>query len=195
MASTPRRPPPPPTGARRRVRRWSLQRLVVDRSSCVADPRSGGHRPARCHDRSAAPARQPTHGRPEPRPRLHAAAEAGTCRTTSSPRPRPAASRTPAPRYTIKATVCGMEYVRPLDPPGEQHHTVCWVQHDFGFAPGSNGRGTTYVLGHSWGQDAWRCSTRSPRPRCGRCSTRGRHGTAHLVSGIPTYQVTALTAT
>ena len=46
-----------------------------------------------------------------------------------------------------------MAYVRPLDPPGEQHHTVCWVQHDFGFAPGSKGRGTTYVLGHSWAED------------------------------------------
>jgi hypothetical protein len=54
--------------------------------------------------------------------------------------------------FTIKAQVCGMENVRPLDPPGEQHHTVCWVQHDFGVAPGSHS-GTTYVLGHAWGQD------------------------------------------
>lgn len=54
---------------------------------------------------------------------------------------------------TVRADVCGMPYVRPLDPPGEQHHTVCWVQHDFGFAPGTDGHGTTYVLGHSWGQD------------------------------------------
>jgi hypothetical protein len=58
------------------------------------------------------------------------------------------------PAFTISATVCGMEYIRPLDPPGEQHHTVCWVQHDFGYAPGSKGRGTTYVLGHAWGQDS-----------------------------------------
>ena len=62
-----------------------------------------------------------------------------------------------APKYRIRAHVCGMEYVRPLDPPGEQHHTVCWVQHDFGFAPGSRGKGTTYVLGHSWGAGPSRC--------------------------------------
>jgi hypothetical protein len=42
--------------------------------------------------------------------------------------------------------------VRPLDPPGEQHHTVCWVKKDFGVAPGSRS-GTTYVLGHAWAPD------------------------------------------
>lgn len=87
--------------------------------------------------------------------------------TTTTPKPRPKPKvphdivRAAAPTsfsfagkgYTIKATVCGMEYVRPLDPPGEQHHTVCWVQHDFGHAPGTNGKGTTYMLGHAWGQD------------------------------------------
>jgi hypothetical protein len=46
-----------------------------------------------------------------------------------------------------------MNYVRPLDPPGEQHHTVCWVQHNFGYPPGSAGRGTTYILGHAWSVD------------------------------------------
>lgn len=55
--------------------------------------------------------------------------------------------------FTVQARVCGMNYVRPLDPPGEQHHTVCWVQHDFGYAPGSAGRGTTYLLGHAWAED------------------------------------------
>ena len=55
--------------------------------------------------------------------------------------------------FDIKAHVCGMENVRPLDPPGEQHHTVCWVREGFGVAPGTKS-GTTYVLGHAWGQDS-----------------------------------------
>jgi hypothetical protein len=45
-----------------------------------------------------------------------------------------------------------MPAVFPLDPPGEQHHTVCWVKKGFGVAPGSS-TGTTYVLGHSWAPD------------------------------------------
>ncbi len=56
------------------------------------------------------------------------------------------------PAFTIKARVCGMANERPLDPPGEQHHTVCWVRNDFGVAPGSRSA-TTYVLGHSWAPD------------------------------------------
>jgi len=55
--------------------------------------------------------------------------------------------------FDIKAHVCGMDNVRPLDPPGEQHHTVCWVREGFGVAPGTTS-GTTYVLGHAWGQDS-----------------------------------------
>ncbi len=64
----------------------------------------------------------------------------------------PTSFRIKGPRFQIKAHVCGMDNVRPLDPPGEQHHTVCWVQEGFGVAPGSR-TATTYVLGHSWGQD------------------------------------------
>ena len=52
--------------------------------------------------------------------------------------------------FTISADVCGMDPVFPLDPPGDQLHTVCWVTHDFGVPPGSSTAGTTYVLGHSW---------------------------------------------
>ena len=58
------------------------------------------------------------------------------------------------PAFDVKAHVCEMPYVRPLDPPGEQHHTVCWVDADFGVAPGSNAKGTSYLLGHSWAEDA-----------------------------------------
>jgi hypothetical protein len=71
---------------------------------------------------------------------------------------RPVAAAAPTeftftgPKFTIKAHVCGMANVRPLDPPGEQHHTVCWVDEGFGVAPGSN-TATTYVLGHAWAED------------------------------------------
>jgi hypothetical protein len=45
-----------------------------------------------------------------------------------------------------------MPAVFPLDPPGEQHHTVCWVKNGFGVRPGSS-TGTSYLLGHSWAED------------------------------------------
>ncbi len=54
--------------------------------------------------------------------------------------------------FTIKAHVCAMAAVFPLDPPGEQHHTVCWVGKGFGFKPGSR-TATSYVIGHSWAPD------------------------------------------
>jgi len=52
--------------------------------------------------------------------------------------------------FDIKAHICQMDYVRPLDPPGDQLHTVCWVRDTFGVAPGSNSGGSSYILGHSW---------------------------------------------
>ena len=96
---------------------------------------------------------------------------------------------------------CGMNFVRPLDPPGEQHHTVCWVQHDFGFAPGTDGRGTTYVAGHSWGQDSREVlnaiSERATRQVLGRIAAgRARSVPALPGSGqqsVAVYPVTALT--
>ena len=54
--------------------------------------------------------------------------------------------------FDIKAGVCPMDYVRPLDPPGDQVHTVCWVRANFGVAPGSKSGGTSYILGHAWAQ-------------------------------------------
>ena len=54
------------------------------------------------------------------------------------------------PAFDVKANVCQMRYVRPLDPPGEQKHTVCWVRKGFGVAPGSDSGGTSYILGHAW---------------------------------------------
>ena len=48
--------------------------------------------------------------------------------------------------FDIKANVCQMKYVRPLNPPGDQIHTVCWVRKGFGVAPGSDSGGTSYIL-------------------------------------------------
>jgi hypothetical protein len=64
----------------------------------------------------------------------------------------PVAFHFSGPGVDIRAQVCGMPNIRPLDPPGEQHHTVCWVEQGFGVAP-STTSATTYVLGHAWGQD------------------------------------------
>ena len=123
---------------------------------------------------------------------------------TSKPRPKPvpphefvaAAAPTSftysAPHYTIKATVCGMEYVRPLDPPGEQHHTVCWVQHDFGFAPGSRSRGTTYVLGHSWAEDRLEVLNKISETAMREVLPEIAHHRVHLISNVATYPVTSL---
>lgn len=54
--------------------------------------------------------------------------------------------------FTIKAHVCKMDFVLPLDPPGDQVHTVCWVKSKFGVAPGSDAAGTSYILGHAWAE-------------------------------------------
>jgi hypothetical protein len=54
--------------------------------------------------------------------------------------------------FTIKANVCAMANIRPYDPPGEQHHTVCWVRSGFGVAPGSH-QTTSFLFGHSWAPD------------------------------------------
>lgn len=56
--------------------------------------------------------------------------------------------------FTIKAHVCPMANIRPYDPPGDEHHTVCWVKSGFGVAPSSRQPATTYLFGHSWAQDS-----------------------------------------
>ncbi len=65
--------------------------------------------------------------------------------------------------FRIAARVCAMAPVFPLDPPGDQHHTVCWVTKGFGVAPGSSS-GTSYVLGHSWAPDANEVLNRMSEP-------------------------------
>jgi hypothetical protein len=107
-------------------------------------------------------------GNADPPPAIPAAAAAMPIETASTPPPVPPAPAQPAvphavvapaaptgfrvagAAFDIQATVCGMPFVRPLDPPGDQYHTVCWVQADFGVAPGSASGGTSYILGHSW---------------------------------------------
>jgi hypothetical protein len=97
-----------------------------------------------------------------------------------------------ARHYSIRATVCGMAYVRPLDPPGEQHHTVCWVQHDFGFAPGSKARGTTYVLGHSWAEDRREVLNKVSETAMREVLPEVAHHKMHLISNVATYPITRL---
>ncbi|HEU5266313.1 MAG TPA: hypothetical protein VFU35_06415, partial [Jatrophihabitans sp.] len=89
--------------------------------------------------------------------------------------------------FTIRARVCGMPYVRPLDPPGEQHHTVCWVRQGFGVAPGSNS-GTTYVLGHAWAQDPREVLNPASRP----ATREVLAGKPRMVDGIAIYPVRSL---
>jgi hypothetical protein len=91
------------------------------------------------------------------------------------------------PEFTIKAHVCGMADIRPLDPPGEQHHTVCWVDEGFGVAPGSD-TATTYVLGHSWAENRLevlnRASTIATKQIIAEKPT--------MLAGVPIYPVTRL---
>lgn len=91
----------------------------------------------------------------------HAAAPAATSSSTRPrPRPKPVGPAAPVsftirgPAFHVTANVCSMPAVFPLDPPGEQHHTVCWVARGFGVAPSSDAPGTTYLLGHAWAEDA-----------------------------------------
>ena len=89
--------------------------------------------------------------------------------------------------FDIKAHVCGMLNIRPLDPPGEQHHTVCWVKEGFGVAPGSDSA-TTYVLGHAWGQD----DQEVLNGLSSTAMTQVLKAKPVKVSGIDTYPVTAI---
>lgn len=82
-----------------------------------------------------------------------------------------------------------MNYVRPLDPPGEQHHTVCWVQHDLGYPPGSKGRGTPYVLGHAWAEDP----AEVLKPISQRATAQLlRQDRTHPLDGVSVHPITAL---
>jgi hypothetical protein len=89
--------------------------------------------------------------------------------------------------FTINAKVCEMAYIRPLDPPGDQRHTVCWVKSEFGVAPGTNSGGTSYILGHSWAEAPLVLNPLS-------IFAMKQVNRAHPVmqSGIPTYPIAGL---
>ena len=87
----------------------------------------------------------------------------------------------------ITADVCRMNNVRPLNPPGDQYHTVCWVQQGFGVAPGSASGGTSYILGHSWSQ--------APlvfNPISELATAEINRGAPEMQSGVPTFPVRGL---
>jgi hypothetical protein len=120
--------------------------------------------------------------------------------TTPAPTPRldrvaaavPTTFVMKGPKFRIKAHVCSMPFVRPLDPPGEQHHTVCWVDsslgENFGVAPGYPSRGTSYVLGHSWAEDP--DEVLNPMSELAMRQVRLTHPTRS--EGVPIYPVTNL---
>ncbi|WP_375500994.1 hypothetical protein [uncultured Jatrophihabitans sp.] len=132
-------------------------------------------------------------------------AQTPTVRPTPSPTPTPVAIqevRAAAPTrftmtgpasqpYTINARVCGMANVRPLDPPGEQHHTVCWVKEDFGVAPGSTSA-TTYILGHAWAQDRLEVMNPASEPATKEIVRDVKAGRSAKLDGITIYPTTVL---
>jgi hypothetical protein len=135
-----------------------------------------------------------------PRPVHSAPASASAPAAAPVPKPR----KQPAPReyvapavptsfelagrgFTIRAHVCAMSPVFPLDPPGEQHHRVCWVTRGFGERPGSN-TATSYILGHSWAEDSQevlnKASTRATRDILNERARR--------LEGVPIYPAKSL---
>ena len=98
-----------------------------------------------------------------------AASESMTVNSEASPSTAPSATPTPPPlnqgpapaltgafEMDGPATITGatydsMPFVVPLNPAGPQETMVRWVQ-DWGESPATAEQGTTYVLGHAWGQ-------------------------------------------
>jgi hypothetical protein len=99
----------------------------------------------------------------------------------------PTGFRISGPAFTVDAHVCGMRYVRPLDPPGDQLHTVCWVEEGFGVAPGSPSAGTTYVLGHAWAEQKLVLNPLSEFATANASATPSM-----LPPGVPVFEVKAL---
>lgn len=91
------------------------------------------------------------------------------------------------PAFDITADVCQMAYVRPLNPPGEQKHTVCWVRKNFGVAPGSDSGGTSYILGHAWAKAPL---VFNPLSELAMQEVTGHN--PEMQSGVPTFPVKAI---
>jgi hypothetical protein len=91
------------------------------------------------------------------------------------------------PAFDIKANVCQMKYVRPLNPPGDQMHTVCWVRKGLGVPPGSDSGGTSYILGHAWAKTPL---IFNPLSELAMQEVTGQN--PEMQSGIPTFPVKAI---
>jgi hypothetical protein len=91
------------------------------------------------------------------------------------------------PAFDVKANVCQMNYVRPLNPPGDQKHTVCWVRKGFGVAPGSDSGGTSYILGHAWAKTSL---IFNPLSELAMQEVTGQN--PEMQSGVPTFPVKAI---
>ena len=139
---------------------------------------------------SSAPAVVTTSATPTPAPTA----------TTPSPQPKPTVPHERVPAgvptaftlrghgFIIHAHVCAMAPVFPLDPPGEQHHTVCWVTKGFGYRPSSHSRGTSYVLGHSWAQDPLEVLNKASE----RATRDILHTQARRLDGVPIFPARSL---
>jgi hypothetical protein len=132
------------------------------------------------------PAPTPTHPVPAPPTSTKPVARAAAPHEAVAPAV-PTAFEIKGKAFDITAQVCQMPFVRPLDPPGDQRHTVCWVDSQFGVAPGSSAAGTSYILGHSWAEAPLVLNALS-------ITAMKQVDTNHpvLVSGVPTYPVTVL---
>jgi hypothetical protein len=91
------------------------------------------------------------------------------------------------PAFDIKANVCQMDYVRPLNPPGNQKRTVCWVRKGLGVAPGSDSGGTSYILGHAWAKTPL---IFNPLSELAMQEVTGQN--PEMQSGVPTFPVKAI---
>ena len=91
------------------------------------------------------------------------------------------------PAFDIKANVCQMKFVRPLNPPGDQKYTVCWVRKGFGVAPGSDSGGTSYILGHAWAKAPL---ILNPLSELAMQEVTGHN--PEMQSGVPTFPVKAI---
>jgi hypothetical protein len=91
------------------------------------------------------------------------------------------------PAFNIKAHVCQMNYIRPLNPPGDQKRTVCWVRTGFGVAPGSDSGGTSYILGHAWAKTPL---IFNPLSELAMQEVTGQN--PEIQSGVPTFPIKAI---
>jgi hypothetical protein len=141
------------------------------------------------------PTAAPRPSTPSPRPSIVAAASTPVRPPSTPPPHRPAPPSTrpwtftiTGPKLHLTAHVCAMANIRPYDPPGEQHHTVCWVRSGFGVAPGVHQRGTSYVFGHSWAEDDQEVLNRVSAP-----ATREMLvAQPHIVDRVPVYSIHGL---